>query len=175
MRTREYSEEVLFAKDQAITISRLDMEELKRRAKRNDRNRIRLCAHTDTSHILHEMFIVHTKDTYIRPHKHLERAESFQLIEGSAKVVFFDEEGDAVETVQMGDFSSGYAFYYRMDTPRYHTLVIDSDVLVFYECTSGPFDRNKTVFAPWSPEESDCAAVHRFREQLARVVGTRIC
>ena len=101
------------------------------------------------------MLIVLTKDDYIRPHKYLYKTESFHVIEGSAVVIFFDEEGGIQEVIHVGDTSSGKQFYFRNDDARFHTQIITSDFLVFHEVTNGPFNRDDTIFAPWAPEEND--------------------
>ncbi len=170
MRVREVSEEVLFGDDRVIKVSRADMESLKERARHNPRKRIRLCAHKDVEDKLHEMLIVHTKDTYVRPHKHLTKSESFHVIEGSVDVVIFDEAGGIVEVIQMGDYSSGRRFYYRISEPCYHTLLISSDFLVFHETVNGPFRKADTVFPSWAPDENDAATQKQFIERLVQVV-----
>lgn len=172
MHAKEFNEEVLFANDQVVKVGRQDIEFLKKRAACNRRKRIRLCTHKDIDDKLHEMLIVHTKDTYVRPHKHLNKSESFHVIEGSVDVVIFNEVGNVVEVIQMGDYSSGHRFYYRMSNSYYHTPLIRSDVLIFHEVTNGPFKRSDTIFAPWSPEENDSAAVKEFMEQMARAVDS---
>jgi cupin fold WbuC family metalloprotein len=116
------------------------------------------------------MFIANTRATYVRPHRNLKKSKSFHIIEGSVDVVMFDDVGNIIEVIQMGDYSSGLTFYYRMAEPGYHTLLIRSDFLVFVEATEGPFRRSDTVYAPWAPEESDSFAVKEFREQLTQAV-----
>jgi cupin fold WbuC family metalloprotein len=102
----------------------------------------------------------------VRPHKHLGKPESFHVIEGIVDVIIFDECGDIREVIQMGNYGSDRVFYYRISTPIYHTLLIRSDILVFHETTTGPFNRVDTVFAPWSPEEIDSSGCALFTEKL---------
>jgi len=118
------------------------------------------------------MLIVHAKNTYVRPHKHLNKSESFHIIEGSADVIIFNEEGSIIEVIEMGDFKSGKQFYYRLSEPYYHTLLIHCDFLVFHETTSGPFNRSDTVFASWSPSEEDTNGVNIFMESLIKQLYT---
>jgi cupin fold WbuC family metalloprotein len=113
------------------------------------------------------MLIVHTRETYVRPHKHPGKSESFHLIEGEVDIVFFDNEGKMTDVIAMGDYSSGKTFYYRIATPIYHTLLIRSDVIVFHEATNGPFRPQEMVFAPWEPDPTDSLAVSEFIRRLA--------
>jgi len=148
------SQEVIFANDKIVIVNREDIEILKNKSKRNKRKRIRLCSHQNLNDTTHEMIIVHAKDTYVRPHKHIKKSESFHLIEGRADVVIFNDDGEIITFVRMSDYSSAHAFYYRISDALYHTLLIRSDLLVFHESTSGPFKKADTVFAPWAPEEN---------------------
>ncbi len=112
------------------------------------------------------MLIVHERSAYVRPHKHPGKTESTHIIEGLVDVVIFDDDGRIERVIRMGDYASGGIFFYRMAKPVFHTLIIRSDILVFHETTSGPFDRRDTVFASWAPEDSDEHSVSIFMAQL---------
>jgi cupin fold WbuC family metalloprotein len=168
--TRAESAEVLYPVDGVVIVDDADVTRLKDRAAGNQRRRIRLCAHQSVDDRLHEMLIVHTNDTYVRPHKHLAKSESFHMIEGEVDVVLFHDDGAVREVISMAQFGSGRPFFYRLAEPIFHTLLIRSDVLVFHETTSGPFRRDETLFAPWAPEESDEEGVRKFIDDLERRV-----
>ena len=170
MQVKSVSREVLVAQEQIVKINRHDIEFLKKSAWENERRRIRVCAHKGIGDKLHEMFIVHGRDTYVRPHKHLCKTESFHVIEGAVDVIVFDEIGNLREVITMGDYMSGREFYFRLSDPLCHTLLIRSDVLVFHETTTGPFDRADTVFAPWAPEENDHPGRSAFLSRLELAV-----
>ncbi|HVZ23104.1 MAG TPA: WbuC family cupin fold metalloprotein [Vicinamibacterales bacterium] len=174
MRAKTESAEVLYATDRIVTVDRAAVEELKRAASRNPRGRIRLCAHPDVDDRLHEMLIVHNRQAYVRPHKHLGKSESFHVIEGDVDVVIFDDDGAVADVIPMGAYGSGRAFFYRIATPIYHTLLIRSDVLVFHEATNGPFDRADTMFAPWAPEDSHPQEVQVFLTRVNQVVARHL-
>jgi len=172
MRTRRESDEVLYPDEAVVVVGPADIEELKVAAKGNARCRIRLCSHRNVGDRVHEMLIVHERDTYVRPHKHLGKSESFHVIEGLCRVVLLDDVGQVVRIVALGDHASGRAFYYRISDPYFHTLVIESDALVFHETTAGPFDPAETVFACWAPQDGKEA--RRYLEGLrASVEGTQ--
>lgn len=171
IRFREQNPEVLYACDPIVQVDRADVEAMVARAEQNPRRRIRLCTHKDTRDTLHEMLIVHSRDTYVRPHKHQAKSEAFHVISGTADVVLFDDGGKIVAVVPMGDYASGRKFYYRLADPQYHTLLIRSDRLIFHEITNGPFDRADTRFAPWSPAIDDGGASREFMKRLSDEVG----
>lgn len=158
--------EVLYSKVAITTTDRSDIALFKQLSSQNLRKRIRLCAHGSPDDRLHEMLIVHERSTYVRPHKHLGKTESTHIIEGLVDVVLFDDDGQIERVISMGDYASGKTFYYRIETPVFHTLIIRSDVLVFHETTNGPFERRDTVFAPWAPEDNDVNFVSTFISDL---------
>jgi cupin fold WbuC family metalloprotein len=166
-RFRKESDEVLYDLEPVVRISRKDVDFLKETAEHNERKRIRLCAHGSIEDSLHEMVITHAKGTYVRPHKHLGKIESFHVIEGTVDVVVFDDDGNITGVTRMGDYQSGQPFYHRISEPSYHTLLITSDVLVFHEITNGPFRREDMVYADWSPEENDKQAGADFIADLS--------
>ncbi len=69
-----------------------------------------LCAHQDNTDLLHKMLIIHVQNTYVPPHKHVNKSESFHIIEGALSVFLFDVEGRVTETIRMGEVASGRVF-----------------------------------------------------------------
>ena len=170
---RTVSEEVLVADEVIVQLGAANLEQLKTAAAANARHRIRVCAHQDPSDPLHEMVIVHMEGVYVRPHKHLGKTESMHVVDGVADVVLFDDDGGVREVIPIGAADSGRTFFYRLASPRYHTLVVSSEFFVFHEVTNGPFRREDTVFPPWAPEEDDATGIARFRERLASAIAER--
>lgn len=174
MKYLKFNEEVLFAIDPVVKIRREDINQLKQVANEGPRKRSRLCAHKDIRSSLHEMVIIHKSDTYVRPHKHVGKSESFHLIDGEVVLVLFEDDGDIRDVVQMGDYGSGKIFYYRIDEPVFHSILIKSDFVVFHESTEGPFIREDTIFAEWSPDISDAESCTKYLEQLDKLVANCI-
>lgn len=155
MKYKKESDEVLYTSSSVTQISKKDIEDLKVLAKLNERQRIRICTHPKPDSNLHEMLIVHTKNCYVRPHKHPIKVESLSVIEGSARMIIFNDDGEVQDSFIMSDYSSGHRFYNRIESPLYHMLIIESDFFVFHEVTEGPFLKNSSVFPDWAPEYYD--------------------
>jgi cupin fold WbuC family metalloprotein len=161
------SPEVFLSTGSQVSLNAGHVSELIGLARLNPRHRVRFCLHTNPEEAVHEMVIVHPKGAYVRPHKHLGKAESMLVLDGQVDYVVFNEEGEIIDRLAMSDFGSGKLFYQSIRTDLYHTLIIRSSWLVFLEITQGPFTRKDTVFASWSPEDSEHDAVAGFMKRFA--------
>jgi len=164
-----FNEEVLFTKDPITTVSRNEINKLKKMAESNERRRIRLCTHMDIVDKVHEMVIIHKKHNYIRPHKHIGKSESFHIIEGALELVVFDELGNVDQSILLGEYDSSYPFYWRLSESRFHTVIPKSEIVVFHETTSGPFHLQDTIYAEWSPKEAE--HISKIRSYLDQISG----
>ena len=154
MKFTKVNDEVLYSTENIVKVDALDINELKEKSRLNHRKRVRLCAHKTIDEKIHEMLIIHEKSCYVRPHKHIDKVESFHIIEGKVDILLFDENGRINNLIPMGDYESGRNFFYRLPPSHFHTLIIRSEVLVFHEITNGPFNPDHTVWANWAPEET---------------------
>jgi len=164
------SDAVLFVKDPFVKIGTQEIEFLKQKVQYSHRKSIRLCMHRDLKDPVHEMFILHSKQAYIRPHKHPGKHISYHVIEGTADLILFDEQGAIVDVIPMGKYGSGRHFYYRLNEIYYYTPLVVSDFLLFHETIDGPFKPFEAIYAPWAPEVGEDVPVNQFqRELIARV------
>lgn len=174
MTYRKINDEVFYLEHPGIPVGEVDLDELVRLAAKTPRKRARLCTHEGPESLLQEMFIVHEKSCYVRPHKHLDKEECVTIHRGEVDIVLFDDDGNVTEVVKLGDMDSGRPFSCRMVLGTYHMFLIRSEVLVFSETTTGPFDRDKMIFAPWSPDEDgDVAAYERAVENQIRLFNNQ--
>ncbi|MDE5460180.1 WbuC family cupin fold metalloprotein [Bradyrhizobium sp. CSS354] len=159
---RAQNPEVYYSDDAIVTADDATIAELKRIAAGNPRLRSRLCTHPEPSSDLHEMLIVHQREAYVRPHKHFGKPESFHLIEGTAQVVIFEDDGRIRDVLDMAPYGRGALCYYRMPEQVFHSILITSEWLVFHETTAGPFDPSRTAFPDWAPDGGDVAEVQNY-------------
>ena len=141
------------------TIQQEHIQFLKDQIPASPRKRTRICIHRCGESPIHEMIIALDRHSYIRPHKHLGKTESFHLIEGRADAIFFDDTGGITEVVNLAE---GESIFYQVSEPCFHMQIVRSPFLVFHEVTGGPFRREDTVFASWSPGEESTAEVALF-------------
>jgi cupin fold WbuC family metalloprotein len=165
------SDEVFVALDAIVQWGDEEIAFVKRTALASPRKRARICAHKSNDDALHEMIIAIAASSYIHPHRHIEKAESFHIIEGEVDVPVFDEDGAVVDVIELGGPGSGRRFYYRLSHSAFHTLLIRSESLVVHEVTNGPFARDRTVLAPFAPPEDQHQAAREYMSRLAGQVA----
>ena len=117
-------------------------------AKKNFSNKFRICTHEPKDKI-HEMFIYHEKDYFVRPHMHLNKTETLFILKGSIDYIIFDKKGNIKNLFQLSDKGSKKFVYLRIKPNTFHSMIIKSKYVIFYEITSGPFYKKDTVFAKW--------------------------
>ena len=125
------------------------IDRLKKNASRNKSGKYRTCLHKSIKDSVHEMIVVHTNKTYVKPHKHFNKSETLHVIEGTATVIIFDNNGKIKQKFKIGDYKSGYPFLYKMEKNIYHSFIFHSKYFVFKETTKGPFDIKKTKSQNW--------------------------
>jgi cupin fold WbuC family metalloprotein len=161
------NDEVLYTKESIVNLTAQDLADIKKMAKLNSRQRIRICSHSSIDDKVHEMIIFHSKGTYVPPHKHLGKCESFHLISGEIDCVIFNNEGTITKTFPMGDYSSGKTFYYRIPADTFHTQLFTKDTF-FHEVTEGPFNRDETIIASWAPDEKDTLKTKKYMSDIIK-------
>ena len=166
MKTLSENPEVLYPDQETVVAGRAEIKTLKDLAAASPRKRARLCAHRAPSAPVHEMLIVLHRESYVRPHRHVDKTESFTILEGEADLVLFHDDGQVREIIAMGPPSSGKIFFHRLSQPVYHTVVARTDWLVVQEVTTGPFVPRQTQFPDWAPDGSDADRARSFTARL---------
>jgi len=162
------SEEVYLAPGPIASIGYLELKFLRREVAENPKGRVRINLHAENTDGLHEMFIAIRSDSYIRPHKHPNKSESFHVVDGEVDLVIFENDGRIKEIIPLAARGGTKAFYYRMSKPFFHTLVIRSKMLVVHEITNGPFLHDGAVVAGFAPsEDGDLNEIVRWQRELS--------
>lgn len=178
LKLQRVSDEIFVAKDGIVSLGDEEARFLKAQAKVSPRKRARICAHRSNDDSLHEMLIAISGDSYIHPHKHIGKSESFHVVEGLVDVVILDDEGAIIQVVALGPRDSGRSFFYRLSESLFHTLLIRSEMLVIHEVTNGPFIREQSLNASFAPPESDVASarayIHRLSEATVQFQNERV-
>ena len=132
-----------------IYIDRKKLEELKILAQKDPNKRARICLHKDDEEMVQEMIIAFCKDSYIRPHRHIDKSESYHIIEGRIEIIFYNDNGIEIDKVILSDKMDEHPFLFRISNSDWHTVVPKSDFVIIHEVTKGPFNKNSSEFADW--------------------------
>lgn len=147
------SPEVLVCKGDISLAGKSIIKKLKLLASKSPKKRARFCAHQNNQDSIHEMLIVLKEGTYIQPHAHQGKTESFQVIEGQAEILIFDDKGAIKKRIVISGEDPVHPFYYRLNTNYFHTVVVKSEYFTFFETTNGPWNPNQSIYAHWAPSE----------------------
>jgi cupin fold WbuC family metalloprotein len=167
--------EVFRNSDEIVTVGPDWLQRLKDAARASPLRRSRLCLHRTDQDTIQEMIIVLMKDVLFRPHRHLDKSESFHIVEGELYVLLFSETGQPMRAIHMGPAASGRTFCYRLCTPAWHAILPISDLVVMHETTRGPFVAGEAAFAAWAPTGGEelraflVASLAKVRESLGVV------
>jgi cupin fold WbuC family metalloprotein len=162
------STEAEFNAEDIVEVGQGTVARLIRKAAESPRLRYRLCLHHSLDRLVHEMIIVANRSTYIRPHRHPPgKDESYYIIQGELAVFIFDAVGNVTRVLEMGEYSTGKTALYRLSASIWHLPVPRSEWVVYHEVFTGPFQKERDVeYAPWSPPETDTAAVAHYMTGL---------
>lgn len=152
------------------SVSPRDIEQLIAEARTAPLRRARICLHPDTSDVLHEMVIALSGETYVAPHRHSGKSESFHLLAGEIEVVVFNEEGRPVERHHLSADDPTLPRIMRLQRPVWHSVIVRTEFAVVHETTNGPFRKEDTEFAPWAPDPTDAAACSAYQAMLREVI-----
>ena len=161
---------VYIAQDAIVHLGGPEVGFLKKQVFKTAQQRVRLCVHKSIDERLQEMLVVASRNSYTQPAKHVGKEESTHIIQGVADLVFFDDGGTITEVFPMGDLTSGRPFYCRVPGSRFHTLLIRSPLLIFHECTLGPFRNSDTIYPAWSPAKDDIREAQKYMARLIQEV-----
>jgi len=142
---------------------------LKASALESPLGRSRVCVHVDDAATVQEMILAMRQDVLFRPHRHLNKTESFHMIEGDLDIVLFDEGGRPIRVIRLAAIGSGKTFYYRLNKALYHAILPRTSLIVFHETTAGPFLKNDAEFADWAPK--DPQKLRAFLENAIKVAA----
>jgi cupin fold WbuC family metalloprotein len=168
------NDEVFVARDPIARFGDEEVAFLRKQAQANPRKRARICAHRSNDDSLHEMLIAIMSESYIHPHRHSNKSESFHIVEGLVDVAIFGEDGTLTDVIELGPLGSGRQFFYRLSESRFHTLLIRTDYIVIHEATNGPFDRDGTIFAAFAPTEEEPKKVQEYLKRLSGQIAQHL-
>lgn len=135
-----------------IRITQEMLNEVSAKAKNSPRLRMNHNFHASLSDPVQRLLNALEPGTYIRPHRHANKEESFVLIQGKALAIIFDDNGLIHEHAILG--ADAGCMGVEFPENRFHTLTAIEPGTVVFEIKEGPFEPHLPITqAVWSPEE----------------------
>lgn len=128
-----------FAVKDNVAIDNKIIEELKILSQKLGKKNIRICLHNDRENNLHNMInLIYKKEENI-PHKHLDKSESYHIIEGQMIISLFNDKGTITDECLL---DKNDTFLFRVGKDTFHTTVSATEYVIFHETRSGPFPQD---------------------------------
>lgn len=121
-------------------------------ARQSHRLRMNYNFHTDLGDPVQRLLNALEPWTYIRPHKHSNKEESFVVLKGTVLAVVFNDDGTIRDHEVMNSATGVLGIEFEENS--YHMLTSLESGSVVYEIKEGPFvPHSEDSSAPWAPKE----------------------
>ena len=148
-----------------IKITAKLIEEVSEKAKESPRMRMNHNFHPELSDPVQRLLNALEPWTYIRPHRHSGKEESFVLLRGTILAVVFNDDGSVRDHAVLSRDTGILGIEFEENS--YHMLTSLESGSVVYEIKEGPFiPHTEDTSAPWSPPEGSPES----RSFLARII-----
>lgn len=138
--------EVEFCSADIAAVDQSALERVRQAARDSPRLRARLCLHANHADALQLMLIVLRRGTTVPRHRHPARAECYQVLSGRLTLILYHNDGRERERIPLGPIDSGRTILCRVAAGVWHTVEVETEEVVLYEATSGPFDVDGTDY-----------------------------
>ena len=135
------------------------LDRISAEALENPRLRKNFNLHPGDDFCCHRLLNAMEPGSYIRPHRHLDPAkdESMVMVRGRMGVLIFDDVGNVVNHVIIGE--AGLAVAVDIPHGQFHTVVSLESGTVFFESKAGPYMAlTEEEKGGWAPVEGEAEA-----------------
>lgn len=101
---------------------------------------VRICLHAGPADAAQSMIIALRAGSPPKPHRHATREETYHMIEGRLELRFFDDAGRQTASFELGGPGTGLPLVYRMSAGVWHVTEPKTELALFHESRTGPFD-----------------------------------
>lgn len=149
-----------------ITEELLDM--VTSQAKENPRLRMNYNFHESMDASVHRLLNALEPGTYLPPHRHADKEETYLVLRGSLLAFYYDDAGNVIEKVCLNPLEGKYG----LDIPpcTWHSIVVLEPGTVIFEIKKGPYQPlPQEDLAAWAPLASDEEGVKTFLKRMQEV------
>ncbi|MDR1004208.1 MAG: WbuC family cupin fold metalloprotein [Prevotellaceae bacterium] len=141
------------------------LDTVTKQAQAHPRLRMNYNLHDSLSAPIHRLLNVLEPDTYLPPHRHPDKEETYMIVRGNLLTFFYDDNGNITLWTRLNPADG----YYGIEVPpnTWHNIVSLESGTTIFEVKSGPYmPLAPEDIAPWAPKSTDAEGIARFRQQL---------
>lgn len=134
-------------------------------AKENPRLRMNYNFHAEMDAPIHRLLNALEPGTYLPPHRHRDKEETYLVLRGSLLAFFYDEAGDVTEKVLLNPSEGKYGL--EIPPCTWHSIVALESGTVIFEIKKGPYSPlSPEDLASWAPAASDAEGAKAFMKRM---------
>lgn len=134
-------------------------------AKENPRLRMNHNFHAEMDAPIHRLLNALEPGTYLPPHRHRDKEETYLVLRGSLLAFFYDEAGNVTEKVLLNPSEGKYGL--EIPPCTWHSIVALESGTVIFEIKKGPYSPlSPEDLASWAPAASDEESAKAFMKRM---------
>lgn len=141
------------------------LDKVTSQAKVNPRLRMNYNFHASMDEPVHRMLNALEPDTYLPPHRHVDKEETYLLLRGSMWVIFYDNYGNVTDKVLLNPLEGKYGL--EIPSGTWHSIIVLESGTVIFEIKKGPYSPLPPEdIASWAPAPSDVKGAEAFMNKM---------
>lgn len=134
-------------------------------AQASPRLRMNYNFHASLDAPIHRLLNALEPGTYLPPHRHTDKEETYVVLRGSLLAFFYDNSGNITEKVDLNPSAGVYGL--EIPAGTWHSIISLETGTVIFEIKSGPYcPLPPEDIAPWAPAPSDVEGAAVFMKQM---------
>ena len=114
---------------------------------------------------VHRMLNALEPGTYLPPHRHSDKEETYLVLRGRLMAFFYDEEGNVTEKICLNPLEGRYGL--EIPPRTWHSIIALESGTVIFEIKKGPYQPlSPEDMAIWAPASDDVEGVKAFVERM---------
>ncbi len=141
------------------------LDETTRKAKASARLRMNHNFHDSMESAVHRLLNALEPGTYLTPHRHMDKEETYLILRGSLFAFFFDDDGNITDKTLLSQAKGNYGL--EIPPRTWHSIVALEPGTMIFEVKSGPYvPLTPEEIAAWAPPPSDTEKVAAYMKHL---------
>ena len=143
------------------------------RAKENSRLRMNYNFHASMDAPIHRLLNALEPGTYLPPHRHTDKEETYLVLRGSLLAFFYDDAGNVTDKVCLNPSEGKYGLEIPSNT--WHSIIALESGTVIFEIKKGPYQPLPSEdLASWAPQASDVEGIKAFMKRMLELLCTML-